>query len=191
MTWVDLGAGVMTGFYGPFAQRVRNYDCFGEFFNWMSELVTWHVTFYGWWELEDPMSWVFISTNGLAQLWGGFRAFDVCMEQYYYSRTNMFLQNMQAETTTTKEKSGWEFSHGVSPYGYDMYFDTIYIIAIVNNAMNVYFGVINIIEGNSRYYYEIGHNGALLITRILMLCDKVLPLYMFTPTKPWIRFKTQ
>lgn len=64
--WLDLAIGALTGFYGPVAQRVRNYDCFGEFFNWSSEFITWHVTFNGWWKITDPMSWVFIITNLIA-----------------------------------------------------------------------------------------------------------------------------
>ncbi len=97
---IDLTAGVLTGLYGPVAQRVRNYDCFGEFFNWCTELVTWHVTFYGWWREDDAMSWIFISTNVLFQLWGAFRTLDVCYDQLSFSRANYFLQNMQTTTTT-------------------------------------------------------------------------------------------
>ena len=64
--WIDLGVGFLTGIYGPVIQRARKYDCFGEFFNWSSEFITWHVTFNGWWSETDPMSWIFVATNLLA-----------------------------------------------------------------------------------------------------------------------------
>jgi hypothetical protein len=47
--WIDFTVGFVTGAYGPLVQRVRNYDCFSEFFNWGSEFITWHVLNYGWW----------------------------------------------------------------------------------------------------------------------------------------------
>ena len=59
----DMAAGALIGMYAPLAQRVRSYDCFSEFFVWTSEFVMWHVTFYGWWSFEDPMSWVFVVLN--------------------------------------------------------------------------------------------------------------------------------
>ena len=147
------------------------------------------------------MSWVFVSTNVLAQAWGAFRTIDVCADQFSFSRANYMLQNMQASTelattststttTTTPTNTKWVFANGVTTYGFDLVFDTIQVVAIVNNAMNTYFGVMNLIRGNENYIYEIGHNAALLVSRIFVLVDKTTPLYYLSPAKPWVRFKS-
>ena len=79
--------------------------------------------------------------------------------------------------------------NAVTKYGYDLTFDSVYIVAIVSNALNVVFGVMNAFEGNERYGYMIGHNFALLVSRIFVLIDKATSMYLLNPVKPWIRFK--
>ena len=79
--------------------------------------------------------------------------------------------------------------NAVTKYGYDLIFDSVYIVAIVSNALNVVFGVMNAVEGNERYGYMIGHNLALLVSRIFVFLDKATSLYLLNPVKPWIRFK--
>jgi hypothetical protein len=96
---------------------------------------------------------------------------------------------MQASTEVMEDQdTEWDFMNEVKKYGFDDVFDTIYVVAIVNNALNTYFGVINAVEGNNEYWFEIGHNSALLISRVLVLSDKLSVSYLFAPTKPWIRF---
>ena len=67
---------------------------------------------------------------------------------------------MQASTTTTTSSTAptaWKFLNGVSLFTYDMLFDSVYIGQIVNNAMNFYFALINLLEGNTTYLFELGH----------------------------------
>ena len=60
---------------------------------------------------------------------------------------------------------------------------------MVGNALNAFFGVIDAVEGNYRYLYMVGHNAALLLSRLFVLIDKAASLYLLTPVKPWVRFK--
>ena len=53
-----------------------------------------------------------------------------------------------------------------------MIFDTIYILAIVSNALNVVWGVINAAEEGNFYGYMIGHNATAFISRTFVLIDK-------------------
>ena len=70
-----------------------------------------------------------------------------------------------------------------------MIFDTIYILAIVSNALNVVWGVINAAEEGNFYGYMIGQNATAFISRTFVLIDKATSLYLLTPIKPWIRYK--
>ena len=53
---------------------------------------------------------------------------------------------MQTTTTTTTTAATvtpfvWKYMSDVKTYGFDMVFDTIYILAMLDNVLNTYFGV--------------------------------------------------
>jgi len=167
-------------------QRARSYDCFGEFFNWSVEFLDWHITYNGWWRVNDYMSWIFFGTNILAQLFGGYRAMDVCIEQYEFSRTNFVMTNLLDSSLDGAKK----FRNAVKVDGFDILFDIVYILAMIDNGLNTYFAVMAMLtEGweNFEEYYHLGHNGALFLTRLITFLDKVVSLGLITPVKPWIR----
>ena len=187
--FVDGAIGLYTGVYGPLMQRARYYDCFGEFFNWSVEFLDWHITYDGWWRIKDPMSWIFFGTNLLAQIFGGYRAVDVCLEQYSFARANYVMQNLLDESL----EGGYKFRNKVNATGFDLLFDIVYILAMIDNGLNSYFAVMDMLESgwdNFDYYYHLGHNGALFLTRLITFLDKVVSLGLITPVKPWIRIKT-
>ena len=51
------------------------------------------------------------------------------------------MQSTTTTTTATTIPTPRKFYSGVTKYGYDTVFDTVYLIAIVDNALNTYFGV--------------------------------------------------
>jgi hypothetical protein len=134
------------------------------------------------------MSWIFFGTNILAQLFGGYRAFDVCLEQYSFARANYVMQNLLDSSLT----GGYKFRNKVKVDGFDILFDIVYILAMIDNGFNTYFAVMDMLtEGwdNFEEYYHLGHNGALFLTRLITFLDKVVSLGLIKPLKPWIRAK--
>lgn len=46
-----------------------------------------------------------------------------------------------SSTSTTSTPFKWTYVNGVTKYGYDAVFDTVYILALIDNGLNTYFGV--------------------------------------------------
>jgi hypothetical protein len=44
--YINLAQGALTGFWGPYSQRARDYDCFSESYNLASEILNWTTVWY-------------------------------------------------------------------------------------------------------------------------------------------------
>ena len=57
----------------------------------------------------------------------------------------------------------------VQVYGYDGYYDTWYILNLLVNGWQTYRTALL----GERYYYQLGHNGALMMMRLFIVGDKI------------------
>ena len=47
MSALGFTHGLLTGLYGPYIQRLRNYDCFSETYTFGTEMLNWYTMFTG------------------------------------------------------------------------------------------------------------------------------------------------
>ena len=128
-TWqyINFAEGVLLGFYGPFTQRARNYDCFSESYNLAFEGIKWHNAIKR--NLfVDPFD---IATQVVAIAAGGFGVFrwlTLCYDELQYSKANPLVeanQSLYGNVSVITDASK----------GFDVALDFPVVLAIVNSGI--------------------------------------------------------
>ena len=137
------------------------------------EVINWYtLTDPNWFKgFADPFSIIYVIGNGLMQGFVFFRMIDTCIAQFEYS-ANGWLSQMYTELTP------------VTPYGYDALYDTMYLVAILWNGFMVWWSA----GSGNKYYYQLGHNGTQMLTRLFLWGDKIAQNKSITVSKPWLRY---
>ena len=88
--YLNFANGAIQGFYAPFTQRVRNYDCFSETYNLGYELMNWYDAFRH--NFFKDLSGVVYAIVAAVHIFGGIRWWSVCSSEMNNGLSNPFTK---------------------------------------------------------------------------------------------------